>query len=550
MSMPETLPCKKYCNIKFRVSQGNIQVALLILSIKHQGDACSPALAEDVSVNESNSGRDATGDALITGLRRIEDGSVVSNSHTVKWRIFTDNGRDLFLKGKVDEAEKYFLLASKEAKEGFGERDPHVASSLNNLAELYRVQKEFHKAEPLYLEALNILQEAFGPEDVRVGAALHNLGQFYLVRKNLDEAQRCYERALKIKGRVLGYGHTDYADTMYHLGTVLYLQGKEKDGEVLIRDSIRILEEGGLGQSAIFVRRMRYLSQMLVKSGLLREAEALQRKILHVLEISKGWSPDTVIAAEQLALTLQSLGDLLEAQELLERCLHTRKNILHEEHIQVAANMLHLARVKMLCSSQLRKSNLPEARAALDKAKLFLEDSIRIAKAALDPSKADGNNRLNIRSTVDSEKDYHMALIILSITVKLFNGILERLSILTNTFLSCWTRNLQSLNAVGLLEVSKYEVQEQTMQPMAHAATESEHALCECISIYREPAIRSLLKYPDVEGEYLSCLRSLMSVLEDYSGDRKGPQKATLQELKYEVKRIEDDIAAARKNRS
>ncbi|CAA6671703.1 unnamed protein product [Spirodela intermedia] len=483
------------------------------------GLSCSPALAEDVSVNESNSGRDATGDALITGLRRIEDGS-----------------------GKVDEAEKYFLLASKEAKEGFGERDPHVASSLNNLAELYRVQKEFHKAEPLYLEALNILQEAFGPEDVRVGAALHNLGQFYLVRKNLDEAQRCYERALKIKGRVLGYGHTDYADTMYHLGTVLYLQGKEKDGEVLIRDSIRILEVFHLKLKSVsnFVRRMRYLSQMLVKSGLLREAEALQRKILHVLEISKGWSPDTVIAAEQLALTLQSLGDLLEARSFWNgadfffssrlyvtkyssrRCLHTRKNILHEEHIQVAANMLHLARVKMLCSSQLRKSNLPEARAALDKAKLFLEDSIRIAKAALDPSKADGNNRLNIRSTVDSEKDYHMALIIL----------------------------LQSLNAVGLLEVSKYEVQEQTMQPMAHAATESEHALCECISIYREPAIRSLLKYPDVEGEYLSCLRSLMSVLEDYSGDRKGPQKATLQELKYEVKRIEDDIAAARKNRS
>lgn len=26
---------------------------------------------------------------------------------------------------------------------------------------------------------------------------------------------------LQIKGRVLGYGHTDYADTMYHLGTVV-----------------------------------------------------------------------------------------------------------------------------------------------------------------------------------------------------------------------------------------------------------------------------------------------------------------------------------------
>lgn len=36
--------------------------------------------------------------AHITGLRRIEDGSVISNTHTTKWRIFTDNGRELSLK--------------------------------------------------------------------------------------------------------------------------------------------------------------------------------------------------------------------------------------------------------------------------------------------------------------------------------------------------------------------------------------------------------------------------------------------------------------------
>ena len=37
------------------------------------------------------------------------------------------------MEGNLGEAEKYFILASEEAKVGFGERDPHVASSLNNL---------------------------------------------------------------------------------------------------------------------------------------------------------------------------------------------------------------------------------------------------------------------------------------------------------------------------------------------------------------------------------------------------------------------------------
>lgn len=47
----------------------------------------SPALAEDVLIEEDN----------LTGFRKIEDGSVISNIHTSKWRVFTDHGRDLFL---------------------------------------------------------------------------------------------------------------------------------------------------------------------------------------------------------------------------------------------------------------------------------------------------------------------------------------------------------------------------------------------------------------------------------------------------------------------
>jgi hypothetical protein len=41
---------------------------------------------------------------------------------------------------------------------------------------------------------------------------------------------------------------------------------------------------------------------------------------LHIILVSQGWnSLDTIIAAEVLALTLQSTGNLKEAQRLLER---------------------------------------------------------------------------------------------------------------------------------------------------------------------------------------------------------------------------------------
>jgi hypothetical protein len=39
----------------------------------------------------------------------------------------------VYLQRQLDKAEKYFQAALLEAKEGFGLRDPHVASALNNL---------------------------------------------------------------------------------------------------------------------------------------------------------------------------------------------------------------------------------------------------------------------------------------------------------------------------------------------------------------------------------------------------------------------------------
>ncbi|KAG2715193.1 hypothetical protein I3760_03G066100 [Carya illinoinensis] len=414
----------------WRMSQRN--PCLWILLCGHAGILlginANPVFAKEMPT-QSSSENDIEG-AGLTGLRKVEDGSIISNIHTSKWRVFTDNGRDLYSQGKLDEAERYFFSALQEAKEGFGERDPHVASACNNLAELYRVKKEFVKAEPLYLEAIKILEESFGSEDIRVGAAFRNLGQFYLMQRKLDEAHVCYEHALKIQGRVLGHDHADYSDTMYHLGTVLYLQGKEKDSEALIQNSIRILEEGGQGESSICLKRLRYLSQVYLKSNHPAEAENVQRKILHTMELSKGWnSLDTIVAAEGLALTLQSVGNLKEARELLERCLDARKTLLSEDHIQIGANMLHIARVAMLNSNQLRKLGISGASEELEKAKDLLDNSIRIARRVLDKlSKQKGNLRSN-GAPGETRKDARVALIIL----------------------------LQSLNALGLLQITKQE---------------------------------------------------------------------------------------------
>ncbi|KAM7280198.1 hypothetical protein ACFE04_007332 [Oxalis oulophora] len=467
------------------------------------------AFAQDVATTPPNLND-------ITGLQRIDDGSVVSNEHTAKWRVFTDTGRDYFLQGKLKEAEKFFVSALQEAKEGFGDKDPHVASSYNNLAELYRVKKQVDKAEPLYLEAIKILEESFGPEDIRVGVALHNFGQFYLVQNKLGEACTCYERALKIKGRVLGYDHVEYADTMYHLGRVMYLLGKEKDAEALVLDSIRILERTGQGESTC-VRRLRYLAQVYLKSNRVVDAENVQRKILHIMELSKGWdSLETVFCAEQLGLTLLSAGELKEAQELLERCLNARKALLPEDHIQIGANMLHIALVKMLKVNQLSKTNVSEALSVLDNAEAHLEYSARVAtQVSQKLAKQIGKNQ-NYGASQEARRDGSAALIIL----------------------------LKSLDALGVLETTKHEVLQS--QKEGHSPNhEAQNALFRCISAYKEFEHNTQISDSrQVKVEYLSCLKHLLSLINGGSANRsKGP---TLQELKDEIERIEAKISRPR----
>ncbi|XP_050388004.1 uncharacterized protein LOC126804968 isoform X4 [Argentina anserina] len=426
------------------------------------------------------------------------------------------SGEFLLIKGKVEEAEKLFVAALQEAKEGFGERDPHVASASNNLAELYRVNKLYHKAEPLYLEAISILEESFGSEDIRVGSALHNLGQFYIVQRKLDEARDCYEHALKIKHRILGLNHTDCADTMYHLGTVLHLLGNQKDSVALIHDSIRILENSGQGESTVCLKRMRYLAQIYLKSKRFEEAEKVQRKILHIMELTKGWNAlDTAITAEGLALNLQSTGSLKEAEELLERCLDARKTLLPQDHIQIGVNLLHIGRVAMLISEQLKNIDHPKAISELDKAKEVLHESVRIGYYSLDKlrkKKKIGNSG----ASGEIGNNGQVPLVIL----------------------------LQASDALGLLEITKEQLQ--GSEQYEHAANiEAENALLECILAYKEfVSERSIPESPEMKVEYLKCLKRLMSLNSD--GTRERIQQyigVNSQDLRNEIKSLEVELS-------
>ncbi|XP_022683765.1 uncharacterized protein LOC101767382 isoform X8 [Setaria italica] len=476
---------------------------------------------------------------------------------------------------QLDKAEKLFQAALLEAKEGFGLRDPHVASALNNLAEFYRLKQEYEKAELLYLEAIEILEESFGSDDIRVGTALHSLGMCYHLQHKFAQAQTCYERALKIEGRVMGVGHPEYASTMYLLAKVLSVQGKRRGAESLTEESIRILEEAGLGESPTCIQRMRYLSTELIKSKRFTEAEIWQRKILHTLELSKGWdSLHTAHAAEVLSLTLQALEKFKESEELLERSLATKKKVLPEEkhqepcflevhlvqyildHNLLAVTLVHLARLSLhKIASDLKNANSNVATYYLSRAQQHSNDSIRITEAILNSST--DQNKLESTSTTDGEKIAATAILLQALDVVGLTDIMAKhvlapgLVLLVRLPLEHLKHGFFRIDAVHILDTSRPFIWPSTKLIYVSYTTlrihfknkfgkvqdyrSIEDALHKCISLYSEPDTRRFVTKA-VRQDYLRCLRVLIETV-DFT-----QQTTELQDLLGEARKIIEEL--------
>ncbi|MFM7425444.1 MAG: tetratricopeptide repeat protein [Elainella sp.] len=109
--------------------------------------------------------------------------------------------------GRYAEAEPLLLRALDITEQQLGAGHPHVARGLNNLAELYRAQGRYAEAELLHLRALDITEQQLGSDHPDVALSLNNLARLYESQERYAEAEPLYLRALSILLKMLGENH-------------------------------------------------------------------------------------------------------------------------------------------------------------------------------------------------------------------------------------------------------------------------------------------------------------------------------------------------------
>ncbi len=110
-----------------------------------------------------------------------------------RWERLSADGQTAYQAGRYAEAEEPLLAALQEA-ERFGEQDPRLATSLSNLAELYRAQGN-------YAEAKLLLQRSLAIRENGLAKALENYAALLRGADRETEAEKMEARARAIRAK-------------------------------------------------------------------------------------------------------------------------------------------------------------------------------------------------------------------------------------------------------------------------------------------------------------------------------------------------------------
>jgi len=139
-------------------------------------------------------------------------------------------------RGLYADAEPLYVEALEVYRKALPQGHPSIASSLNNLAVLYKSQGRNEEAKALYVEALEMRRKALPQGHPDIATSLNNLAVLYDSQGRYEQAERLYVEALAIIVKALGPQHPTTKIVLNNVVLFLRQHGKTEEADALLRD--------------------------------------------------------------------------------------------------------------------------------------------------------------------------------------------------------------------------------------------------------------------------------------------------------------------------
>jgi len=253
------------------------------------------------------------------------------------------------LQGHYSVAEPLYLQTLNIRKKLFGSEHPDVAQSVNNLAVLYHAQGNYPAAAELFLEALELWKICFGEEDFEVATTLNNLAEIYGEQGQYLKSEQVHLEALAMRRSLFGDGHPDIAQSLTNLAAIYTSLGRYADAEKMQLEALnmktKLFGEGHLDIAS----SLNNLGKLYDAQGRYPEAEIKFLESLAICHKHLGDEhPYIAYIYSNIAGIYEEQGHYLDAEDKYLEVLAMRKRLLGEEHSDIANSLDHLGDVYLI----------------------------------------------------------------------------------------------------------------------------------------------------------------------------------------------------------
>ena len=272
----------------------------------------------------------------------------------------------LYAEGRYDDAIPLAERATEFSEQHFGPEEAVTATSLNNLALLYRTMGAYPKAEPLYQRALAIREKALGPEHPATAVSLINLAMLYHATGAYAQAEPLLQRALAINEKVLGPEHPDTAQSLNNLALLYRTMGAYPKAEPLYQRALTIREKVLGPDHPVTAQSLNNLALLYGATEAFAKAEPLLQRALAINEKVLGSEhPHTATMLNNLGKLYRIMGAYAQAEPLLQRALAINEKAPGPEHPDTAGSLDNLALLRWATGNQASALALSERAQAI-----------------------------------------------------------------------------------------------------------------------------------------------------------------------------------------